>query len=139
MMTTPLARLLKPLLLAAVLALSVALLASACGGGGGGAGPEPVTFDISMRDNFFEPSEFAVSPGQQVTFNLTNDGQAIHNMRIAGLDDEYNSDDDAVSDPDLFEPGGAGTLVWTAPDQPGTINFRCDFHPAESVGTITVE
>src|SRR3990172_9607410 len=100
MMTTPLARLLKPLLLAAVLALSVALLASACGGGGsGGAGSEPVTFDISMRDNFFEPSEYTVSPGQQVTFNLTNDGQAIHNMRIAGLDDEYNSYDYAVSYP----------------------------------------
>ncbi len=138
-MTTPLFRWLKPLPLGAVLALSVVLLAAACSGGGGDADSEAVTFDVSLRDNFFEPSEFTVSPGQEVTFKLSNDGQAIHNMRVAGLDDEYDSDDDAVSDPDLFEPGGTGTLVWTAPDQPGTINVRCDFHPAESVGTITVE
>ncbi len=148
---------LKLLLLSALLILSIALLAAACSGGGDGDGGSgetpaadetstdgadnagPVSFDISMGDNFFDSDTFTVSPGQQVTFNLTNDGTAIHNMRVDGGDDEYETDDDTVSDPDLFQAGDTGTLVWTAPDETGTIIFRCDFHPIEMIGTISVE
>ena len=154
---------LKLLLLSASLILSIALLAAACGGGDDDGGTSetpaadetaaddaddagPASFDVSMGDtiepeitNFFEANTFTVSPGQEVTFNLTNDGAAIHNMRIAGGDGEYNTDDDTVSDPDLFQAGDSGTLVWTAPDEAGEIIFRCDFHPLEMVGAISVE
>ena len=154
---------LKLLLLSASLILSIALLAAACGGGDDDGGTSetpaadetaaddaddagPVTFDVSMGDtsepeitNFFELNEFTVSPGQEVTFNLTNAGGAIHNMRISGADGEYDTDDDTVSDPDLFQAGDAGTLVWTAPDEAGEIIFRCDFHPIDMIGTISVE
>ena len=153
---------LKLLLLSAFLILGIALLAAACGGDDNGATREtpaadepaaddaddagPVSFDVSMGDtiepeitNFFELNEFTVSPGQEVTFNLTNDGGAIHNMRIAGGDGEYDTDDDTVSDPDLFQAGDTGTLVWTAPDEAGEIIFRCDFHPLDMIGTISVE
>ncbi len=152
---------LKLLLLSALLILSIALLAAACGGGDDGDGETPaadetstdgadsagpVSFDISMGDtiepevtNFFEANEFTLSPGQEVTFNITNDGSAIHNMRVDGGDGEYDTDDDTVSDPELFQAGDAGTLVWTAPDEAGEIIFRCDFHPLEMVGTISVE
>ena len=154
----------KLLLLSASLILSIALLAAACGGGGDDDGDSgetpatdetsaddadnagPVSFDISQGDtiepevtNFFELNEFTVSPGQEVTFNITNDGVAIHNMRVDGGDGEYDTDDDTVSDPDLFEAGDTGTLVWTAPDEAGEIIFRCDFHPLEMVGTISVK
>jgi plastocyanin len=94
---------------------------------------------VSMGDNFFDSRELTVAAGDTVTFDLTNDGIAIHNMRVAGLDGEYNSDDDTVSDPDLFLSGDTGILTWQAPDQTGEIIFRCDFHPIEMVGTITVE
>ncbi len=152
---------LKLLLLSASLILSIALLAAACSGGGDGDGETPaadetstdgadntgpVSFDISMGDtiepevtNFFELNEFTVSPGQEVAFNITNEGAAIHNMRIDGGDGEYDTDDDTVSDPELFQAGDAGTLVWTAPDEAGEIIFRCDFHPTEMIGTISVE
>ena len=154
---------LKLLLLSASLILSIALLAAACGGGDDDGGTSetpaadetaaddaddagPVTFDVSMGDtiepeitNFFELNEFTVSPGQEVTFNLTNDGGAIHNMRISGADGEYDTDDDTVSDPDLMQAGDAGTLVWTAPDEAGEVIFRCDFHPLDMIGTISVE
>ena len=137
---------LKLLMLSASMILSIALLAAACGGGGDGDGAGPASFDISMDDtlepevtNFFKLNEFTVSPGQQVTFNTTNKGSAIHNMRVDGGDGEYDTDDDTVSDPDLFQPGDTGTLVWTAPDETGTIIFRCDFHPMEMIGAISVE
>lgn len=156
-------RLSRFFVLAAAVGLIAALsLAAACGGGddddGGGDGTPAATtpgengddggdggdggelsFDVSMGDNFFEPNEFSVPAGAKVTFNLTNDGAAIHNMRIAGDDGEYNTDDDAVSDPDLVSAGGTAVLEWVAPDQPGEVDFQCDFHPTDMVGTITVE
>ena len=106
-------------------------------GNGGDGGEE--TFDVSMGDNFFEANEFTVAPGTTLTFNLTNDGTAIHNMRTAGADNEFGTDDDAVSDPDLVTAGGTATLEWTAPDEPGTYDFYCDFHTTDMTGTITVE
>lgn len=140
-----LASVLTPLVLAAF------IIAAACGGdddggdddggngdNGNGNGGE-VTFDVSMGDNFFEPNEFTVDAGATVTFNLSNDGTAIHNMRVDGGDGEYNTDDDTVSDPELMNAGDAGTLVWTAPSEAGEIIFQCDFHPTDMLGTITVE
>jgi plastocyanin len=94
---------------------------------------------VIMGDNFFDPNEVTVAAGATVTFNLTNEGIAIHNMRVAGLDGEYSTDDDAVSDPGLVMGGGTATVTWTAPDQVGEIIFRCDFHPIEMIGTITVQ
>lgn len=106
---------------------------------GDGTPPAADVFVVSMGDNFFDPNDFAVAAGATVTFDITNDGAAIHNMRIAGPDGEYNTDDDAVSDPELFTGGDVGTLVWAVPESSGEIIFRCDFHPVEMVGTITVE
>ena len=82
----------------------------------------------------------AVKAAASVTFDLKNEGVAIHNMRIAGPDGSYNTDDDAVSDPQLVNAGEAATLAWTAPAQPGEMKFQCDFHVSVGmVGTITVE
>jgi plastocyanin/heme-degrading monooxygenase HmoA len=94
---------------------------------------------ISMGDNFFDPNEITVAAGSEVEIDLTNNGAAIHNMRIAGEDGEYNTDDDVVSDPEVISGGQTGTVVWTAPSSAGEIIFHCDFHPTDMIGTITVE
>ena len=141
-------RSLRPFLVLALLALGVTLVALACGGDGDetASGGGPVTFDISLGDeligtdtlrSFFTPKEFTVAPGQKVTFNLSNDGTVPHNMRIAGPDGEYMTDDDTLVDPEILNPGDTAVLKWTAPSEPATIIFRCDFHP-DSVGAITV-
>ena len=134
----------RAVILPAALIISIALLAYACGGGGSddsgdNGGDGPVSFDVSAGDNFFEPKEFTVKTGQKVTFNLKNDGAAIHNMRVAGADNEYNTDDDALSDPSQLSPGDTGTLEWTAPDKAGEIDLKCEFHPTDSTGIIKVE
>ncbi len=135
------------------LALSLAILAVACGGddddtggdktaapadGGGGA------LDIVMGDNFFELDgeknpTLELDAGAEVTINLDNKGTAIHAMRFAGEDNEYNSDDDAVSDPDIVSAGQKATLEFTAPGKAGTYNYQCDFHPTDMLGKITVK
>ena len=104
------------------------------------AGSPGAGIAVSMKDNIFEPAELTVKAGESVTINLTNDGVAIHNMRIAGADGKYNTDDDAVSDPQLVNAGGTATLNWTAPGQPGEVKFQCDFHVSVGmIGTIAVE
>ena len=136
-------RTVRTFILPAALIISVGLLALACGGGGdggnGGNGGDSISIDVSMGDNFFEPNEFPVKAGQKVTFNLTNGGAAIHNMRVAGADNEYNTDDDALSDPSQLSSGDTGTLEWTAPDKAGEIKLQCEFHPTDSTGIINVE
>ena len=130
------------------LALSALLVLSfACVGGddddgadgtGNGGNGEEVTFDVEMTDEAYTPSDFTVARGAQVTLNLTNAGMAIHNVRIAGEDDEYNTADDAVSDPDLITGGDTGTVKWTAPNKAGEYKYQCDIHPNLG-GIITVE
>jgi plastocyanin len=147
------------LILASVLVLAAALATAACGGddddGGNGGGSATATaratatatengnggevaFDVEMTDERYIPNEFAVDRGAKVTLNLTNTGTAIHNLRIAGEDDKFNTDDDAVSDPDLITGGDTGTVEWTVPNQAGEYKFQCDIHPNLG-GTITVE
>ncbi len=131
--------------LAIVVALmGVAVTAAACGGGssapairitpgGGGA-----TLEMTVGDNFYKPNEFRVPAGQSVTLNVTNKGQAVHTVRLAGPDNRYETGDDTQIDPPMIKPTQTVSLVWTAPTDPGTYNFRCDYHPEET-GTITVE
>jgi len=95
---------------------------------------------VTMKDNLFEPKDLTVKAGEAVTIDLKNEGVAVHNMRIAGADGKYNTDDDAASDPNIIQAGGTGTVTWTAPAQPGEMKFQCDFHVAVGmVGTITVQ
>jgi plastocyanin len=131
----------------ALLAAS-ALVLAACGDddeetNGGEESPAATAgaggLSLTMEDDSFDPDELRVAAGSDVTIALTNDGNAIHNVRIAGADGEFESDDDAVSDPDRIEGGGLGTLVWTAPAQAGDYQFRCDFHPSQMTGTIKVD
>jgi len=145
--------------LVAVAALT--LTAAACGGGeetddnGGDGGPSAtapattpaedngedggaVSFDISLKDNLFEPKEFTVNEGAEVTFNITNEGSAVHNMRVAGVDNEFNTNDDEVSD-QIIAAGAESSVTWTAPVDSGAYGFQCDYHLPDMAGTITVK
>ena len=97
-----------------------------------------VTFDVSMGDNFFEPSELEVEAGQTFRINLTNDGEFIHNLRITGPDGEFETADDLVSTPKFQTGGETGELVGQI-DEPGVYSFRSDSQSTEMVGTITVK
>ena len=142
------ARRLRRLVISAAVLATAGLLAMACGGEEGALngdassagtleGESAITLEVTLFDNYFQPNQFTVKTGQTVIFVITNEGEAIHNMRIAGPDGQGMTEDDAVSEPDMIKGGQSGVLVWTAP-QPGTYPFRCDVHP-DSQGTIIVE
>jgi plastocyanin len=131
----------------AVLVLVALGLAAGCGDDEEEATPTatPTTaadqteFEVTMEDNFFVPDKLTVKAGQTITVKLDNQGRAVHNMRIAGLDNEYDAgDDDFLSEPDTFRAGDEGEIVFRI-DQPGVYDFRCDFHPIIMTGEITVQ
>jgi plastocyanin len=88
-------------------------------------------------DNFFTLNNLSVPLGETTTIEVANEGTAIHNMRIAGPDGEFNTADDTVSDPDLISGGGTASVEFT-PTLAGTYTFQCDFHPTEQGGVIVV-
>jgi plastocyanin len=98
---------------------------------------------IDMGDNFFDAGGaqnpgFTIAAGTAASVTLTNTGTAIHNMRIAGGDGEYNTDDDIVSDPEQIRAGEQGTIAVNIPAA-GSYDYQCDFHAADMKGTITVQ
>jgi mono/diheme cytochrome c family protein len=99
--------------------------------------------ELIMGDNFFDfdgetnPTMTAVI-GDAINFQLPNQGAAPHNLRLAGPDGEFETDDDVVSDPDLIPPGAAGTLSFEY-DEPVSFPYQCDFHSADMRGEIVIE
>lgn len=103
--------------------------------------------EIVMGDNFFDSNDITVAVGDTVTFNLTNEGAAVHNMHIAQPDGNYSDDGvceldgaDPCSDPNAVTSGQTAVLEWEVSGESGTvIPFRCDFHPVEMTGILTIQ
>lgn len=139
------------------LAAGLALIGIACGGGGGndteadesGTASAPAnsgseSLALSMGDNFFDLDgarnpTLELAAGDAIEIALTNDGAAIHNMRFAGEDNQFNTSDDAVSDPNIVPGAQTATLEFTVPENGGTYSYQCDFHPTDMKGTINAE
>ena len=109
------------------IALTGALALAACGGetGGTGGGDTSGSTSLSMVDNAFEPASLTVDAGAAV--DVSNDGEALHNITIEG------SDVDEDVDP------GASTSV-TVDLDPGTYTMFCEYHRAGGMeGSLTVQ
>jgi plastocyanin len=110
-----------------------------------GGSPSPGgPLQVAMHDNSFDPDSFTVAAGSTAIFDISNEGNALHNMHIAGEGGEFTEDfceggGDPCSDPNQVRGGQTATLTWQVPAEPGEVDFRCDFHPTEMTGTITIK
>jgi plastocyanin len=125
---------------ALLLAMALALLAAAACGGESFSLPTPgpggeTIIRIDMGDNFFSPNAITIRTGQKYILELRNRGKAAHNLRIAGPDQTFDTDDDIASE--LIDGGKTGTLALEMTTD-GTFPFRCDPHAVEMEGKLNV-
>ena len=99
--------------------------------------------EITMTDNKFDQTELTAKADTAVSIPLTNKGAAIHNVQVADANGEYPAAFCAANNPTPCSkpprlPGGAtGVLDFSLPA--GSYLYRCDYHPIEMTGTLTVE
>lgn len=142
------------------LALGAGLAALALAGCGGDGTPEATT-DLSVTgtdDLAFEPDEFAVPAGEEVTVTFTSEPAVEHDLVIEGVGmaatvgeeghgdrDEHAMDDaHAMEDDDLHvahaDAGETVTATLTV-DEPGTYQLYCSVPGHREAGmeaTLTV-
>ncbi|MBC8363880.1 MAG: cupredoxin domain-containing protein [Actinobacteria bacterium] len=126
---------------AATLLAIMTLFAAACGGGGGdsdsdnddgGSSADPVTSLSVVGNEFsFEPGDFTIAAGQEVTVTYRNDGAVDHSFTIleegtviSKLED-YNEDMEIPDTHIHLEPGETGSATFTI-SKPGRYQFICE-------------
>ncbi len=102
------------------------------------AAPAPKEVKLALTDNAFSQKEITIAAGSKVTFQLDNEGKVPHNMQVANSSGSFDGKDVVNSSPEIINPGKQARLEWTAPATPGTYKFRCEIHPTDMTGTITV-
>ena len=108
-----------------ILAVIAALTLAACGGDEGGEGGGGGGTGLSMVDNAFQPADLTVTAGD--TVEVSNDGQAEHNITIEGTDIAEDVD-----------PGDSTSITVDA--ERGDYTMFCKYHRAAGMeGTVTVQ
>ena len=113
----------KRLLLITAVLLSLMLVS--CGGSGAST-----KIDVTMTDFQFQPNQFTVPAGQEITFNATNNGAVVHNFVIMKLGTSAGPSFDDQDVPNVFwqvelPPGGSTNTSFTAPTDPGDYEVVC--------------
>jgi hypothetical protein len=102
-------------------------------------GPEQVDAEVTIvmkEGDVFEPATLTVPAAKRFRIVITNESPTLAcNLRIAGPDGQYDTDDDIFSPAVL--PNSTGEVVGQI-DTAGDYAFQCDFRPAMS-GTLKVE
>ena len=111
-----------------ILTISVmilALLLTACGNSG------PSTkINFTMTDFAFTPNEFTVPAGQEITVHIIHDGTMEHNFIVMEYGTDAGEMFDEADKANVFweldlQPEDSKTVVFTAPEQPGTYQIIC--------------
>jgi uncharacterized cupredoxin-like copper-binding protein len=127
-----------------ILTLSImmfALLFTACGNSG-----SDTKINFTMTDFAFSPGELTIPAGQEITLHLTHDGTVEHNFIVMKYGTDAGEMFDEADRANVFwemdlQPGDSKTVVFTAPEQPGTYQIICGMPghlQSGMVGKLTV-
>ena len=107
--------------------------ATAATTGTAGAGE---TLTVTAADNRFSPTSLQAAIGEPVTIELDNTGSNPHTLTVYE-DAGYTTE---VAGADTGQVSGGDTGDFTATfDEAKTYSFRCENHPSQMEGTITVQ
>ena len=109
-----------------LMGLMVALTLASCGG----ADAPTTTIDVTMTDFMFQPSQFTVPVGQEITVSTRNNGIVVHNFVIMKLGTTAGSTFEDEDEPNVYwkvemPSGGSTTTSFTAPTEPGEYEVIC--------------
>lgn len=107
------------------LLLGLGLALAACGGGG-----PPTKLDVSMTDFKFDPTEYTIAAGKEITLNIENIGAAAHEFVIMKhgltIGDKFGPEDEENIYWEVeIEPGKSDTVTFTAPTETGEYQIIC--------------
>ncbi len=143
-------------LLAQMLALAAAaaIFTVACGGGGGyggsstkqpatgassqtpgaGGGQQPI--GVTARDFAFSPDKITATKGQTLTVTFKNSGPSTHTFTV--YSDANYTTKVSGADSGRVNAGGSTTVTISVPMNGGALYFRCEVHPTQMQGQISV-
>ena len=132
----------RTLTLAAVLFSLLLVMLTSCGGGDG----VTTSIDVRMTDFQFQPNQFTVPAGQEITFTSANNGAVVHNFVIMKLGASSGDFFDEEDFPNIYWetellPGADTDTSFTAPTEPGEYEIVCrtEGHIASGMtGKLTV-
>ena len=105
--------------------VAMSLLLAACGEAG------PTTeINVIMTDFMFQPSQFIVPAGEQITVSTANNGAVVHNFVIMKLGETAGPMFDEDDVPNVYwelelQPGGSTDTSFPAPTEPGEYEVIC--------------
>ncbi len=89
-----------------------------------GSNSGAATVDLEAADYSFQPTDLALTAGQEATIAFKNEGSTEHNFTVEGL--QIAKD---------VQPGGSAEVSVTP--AAGTYPFQCKYHSTQMKGTIT--
>jgi len=130
----------KSLFLVAVV-LILSLVLTACGA----SGPS-TNLKVDMVEFMFEPSDYSIPAGQEITLDLSNNGAVVHEFVImkfgTNVGENFGDEDEAnIYWEAELDPGRSDTFTFTAPSEPGEYQIVCGtegHYQAGMVGKLTV-
>lgn len=111
--------------LVCLMVLLVSIVVTACGSGG-----PTTTIDVTMTDFLFQPNQFTVPAGEEITVSTRNNGAVVHNFVIMKLGETAGPTFEEDDLPNVYwqvemPSGGSTTTSFTAPTEPGEYEVIC--------------
>ena len=108
-----------------ITAVILSLMLVSCGGAGAST-----KIKVTMTDFQFQPNQFTVPAGQEITFSANNDGAVVHNFVIMKLGTSAGPFFDDEDIPNVLwqvelQPGSSVDTSFTAPTEPGEYEVVC--------------
>lgn len=108
-----------------LLVMVLALTLSACGNSGAST-----KISFTMTDFAFNPNEFTIPAGEDITLKVTHNGTMGHSFIVMKYGTDAGKLFDEADKVNVYwevdlQPGDSETVIFTAPDQPGTYQIIC--------------
>ena len=105
--------------------LSLWFALTACSSGGAST-----SLNVNMTDFVFNPNNFTVPAGEEITIEATNNGAVEHELVIFNFGTDAGDKFDDEDEDNIYwevevEPGESTTVTFTAPSQPGEYFVSC--------------